>query len=58
MYPSGHVCLKIISHTEAWRPGTSVEPILLAIQDLLDRPNMRSPVNADAYHMYKDDLGA
>ncbi|CAI2382219.1 unnamed protein product [Moneuplotes crassus] len=54
IYPSGTVCLSILSEDEDWKPSLSVSQILLGIQDLLGNPNPNSPAQHDPFALYKD----
>ena len=55
VYPSGTVCLSILSEDDDWKPSITVPTILKGIQDLLDNPNLDSPAQLDAFMEYKDD---
>uniref|UniRef100_A0A7S0SSI7 SUMO-conjugating enzyme UBC9 n=1 Tax=Mantoniella antarctica TaxID=81844 RepID=A0A7S0SSI7_9CHLO len=55
IYPSGTVCLSILSEDDGWRPSITVKQILLGIQDLLDTPNPASPAQSDAYMLLTQD---
>lgn len=39
VYPSGTVCLSILSEEKDWRASLTIKQILIGIQDLLDNPN-------------------
>lgn len=58
VYPSGTVCLSILSEEDGWKPAITVKQILLGIQDLLDDPNPESPAQAEAYNLFKKDRPA
>eukprot|EP00826_Nyctotherus_ovalis_P041648 TRINITY_DN4232_c0_g1_i18.p1 TRINITY_DN4232_c0_g1~~TRINITY_DN4232_c0_g1_i18.p1 ORF type:complete len:179 (+),score=50.38 TRINITY_DN4232_c0_g1_i18:113-649(+) len=58
IYPSGTVCLSILSEDEGWKPSLSLKEILLGIQYLLDHPNTSSPAQAEPYRMYMDNKSA
>lgn len=58
VYPSGTICLSILNEEEDWRPGLKMKDLVLGIQDLLDNPNLKSPAQADAYHMFQKDRAA
>jgi ubiquitin-conjugating enzyme E2 I len=46
------VCLDIIG--DRWKPSLNVMSVLLGIQQLLDAPNIRSPANAKASHLFRN----
>ena len=52
VWPSGTVCLSLLDEEEDWRPAISVKLLLLGIQDLLNDPNIKDPVQAEAYMVY------
>eukprot|EP01065_Artemidia_motanka_P026675 TRINITY_DN3186_c0_g1_i1.p1 TRINITY_DN3186_c0_g1~~TRINITY_DN3186_c0_g1_i1.p1 ORF type:complete len:183 (+),score=48.63 TRINITY_DN3186_c0_g1_i1:63-551(+) len=52
VYPSGTVCLSILNEDKGWKPSITVKQILLAIQDLLDNPNVKDPAQKDPYEMF------
>ncbi|XP_042017770.1 SUMO-conjugating enzyme SCE1-like [Salvia splendens] len=52
IYPSGTVCLSILSEDSGWRPAISVKQVLIGIQDLLDQPNPSDPAQTDGYQLY------
>lgn len=58
VYPSGTVCLSILSEEQGWRPAITIKEILRGIQDLLDDPNLDSPAQAEAYNLYKNNRQA
>ncbi|RJE24150.1 ubiquitin-conjugating enzyme [Aspergillus sclerotialis] len=58
VYPSGTVCLSILSEEQGWRPAITIKEILRGIQDLLDDPNLDSPAQAEAYNIYKNNRQA
>ncbi|XP_041449444.1 SUMO-conjugating enzyme UBC9-B-like [Drosophila obscura] len=53
IFPSGTVCLSLLNADQGWRQDTSIKQILLAIQQLLDEPNIVDPAQATAYTIYK-----
>ena len=55
IYPSGTVCLSILSEEEDWRPKLKVRDLLLGIQNLLKNPNEKSPAQQDAYVAFIED---
>ncbi|KAI7864231.1 SUMO-conjugating enzyme ubc9 [Spinellus fusiger] len=55
VYPSGTVCLSILSDDDGWKPAITVKQILLGIQDLLNDPNPDSPAQHDAYALFRKD---
>lgn len=50
VYPSGTVCLSILSEDKDWKPSVTINQILTGIQDLLDQPNMGDPAQREPYH--------
>jgi len=52
IYPSGTVCLSILSEEEDWKPSITLKQILLGVQELLDTPNPNSPAQAEAYTLF------
>eukprot|EP00993_Chasmostoma_nieuportense_P005622 NODE_6242_length_557_cov_19.902326_g6077_i0.p1 GENE.NODE_6242_length_557_cov_19.902326_g6077_i0~~NODE_6242_length_557_cov_19.902326_g6077_i0.p1 ORF type:complete len:179 (+),score=53.82 NODE_6242_length_557_cov_19.902326_g6077_i0:53-538(+) len=52
IYPSGTVCLSILSEDKDWKPSITLKQILLGIQDLLDNANPSDPAQAEPYHLY------
>ena len=54
IYPSGTVCLSILSEDEDWKPSITVPTILKGIQDLLDNPNQESPAQLEAFQDYRN----
>jgi len=55
IYPSGTVCLSILSADQDWNPSLTIGQILVGIQLLLDDPNIRDPAQAEAYATYVHD---
>ena len=39
-----------------WRPDITIRQILLAVQNLLNNPNIQDPAQADAYTCYRRDF--
>jgi len=58
VYPSGTVCLSILNEDEGWKPAITLKDILQGIQMMLDEPDPESPAQADAYSLFKKDIGA
>jgi ubiquitin-conjugating enzyme E2 I len=58
VFPSGSVCLSILSEDKDWVPTITLKAILLGIQDLLDNPNLNDPAQREAYLLCKDNRGA
>ncbi|XP_076931427.1 SUMO-conjugating enzyme SCE1-like [Bidens hawaiensis] len=56
VYPSGMVCLSILSESDGWRPAITIKQILVGIQDMLDTPNPASPAQGDACRFLTKDL--
>ena len=54
IYPSGTVCLSILSEDEDWKPSITIPTILKGIQDLLDNPNADSPAQLNALKSYTE----
>ncbi|KPA74933.1 putative Ubiquitin-conjugating enzyme e2 [Leptomonas pyrrhocoris] len=55
VYPSGTVCLSILNEEKDWRPNITIKQILLAIQELLDHPNIKDPAQEEPYKVYMRD---
>lgn len=55
VYPSGTVCLSILNEEKDWRPSITIKQILLAIQELLDNPNIKDPAQEEPYRVYMRD---
>ncbi|KAI9026569.1 SUMO-conjugating enzyme ubc9 [Phycomyces nitens] len=55
IYPSGTVCLSILSEDDGWKPAITIKQILLGIQDLLNDPNPDSPAQHEAYELFRKD---
>jgi len=55
IYPSGKVCLSILSEEKGWKPSITVKMILQGVHDLLDDANLDDPANASAYRIAKGD---
>ncbi|CEP01667.1 UBC core domain-containing protein [Plasmodiophora brassicae] len=53
IYPSGTVCLSILSEDKDWKPSISLKEILLGIQALLNEPNNNDPANEAPYQLYR-----
>ena len=43
------MCLSILDEAKDWMPAITVKQILLGIQDMLNEPNIKDPVQAEAY---------
>lgn len=56
VYPSGTVCLSILNEEKDWRPNITIKQILLAIQELLDHPNIKDPAQEEPYRCYLRDV--
>ncbi|TYI69922.1 hypothetical protein E1A91_D08G187500v1 [Gossypium mustelinum] len=52
VYPSGIVCLSILSERRGWRPSITVKQILVGIQDLLDQPNATDAAQTEGHQLY------
>jgi len=55
VYPSGTVCLSILSEDKDWKAALTIKQILLGIQDLLDNPNPLDPAQEEPFRLYKTD---
>lgn len=55
IYPSGTVCLSILSEDKGWKPSITIKQLLLGIQDLLDNPNIDDPAQKEPYLAFKND---
>jgi ubiquitin-conjugating enzyme E2 I len=51
IYPSGTVCLSILSEDKHWKPCITITQILKAIQDLLDTPNPQDPAQEEPFKL-------
>lgn len=58
VYPSGTVCLSILSEDKDWRPSLTVKEILVGVQALLNEPNISDPAQEEPYVLYRDDKSA
>lgn len=56
VYPSGTVCLSILNEEKDWRPNITIKQILLAIQELLDSPNVKDPAQEEPFRCYMRDV--
>lgn len=55
IYPSGTVCLSILSEDKGWKPAITIKQMLIAIQDLLTDPNPLDPAQREAYEIFVSD---
>ncbi len=55
VYPSGTICLSILSEDKGWKPAITIKQLLLAVQDLLTEPNPLDPAQREAYETYVSD---
>ena len=53
VYPSGTVCLSILSEDKDWKPSLTVKQLLLGIQDLLNEPNINDPAQEEPFKLYR-----
>ncbi len=53
VYPSGTISLRLLSEDADWKPTITIKEILVGIQDLLDNPDIKSPVQKESYDVYK-----
>lgn len=51
VYNNNSVCLDVIS--SKWKPSMNVSSVLVALQQLLEFPNIKSPANSGAAHAYR-----
>lgn len=56
VYPSGTVCLSILNEEKDWRPNITIKQVLLAIQELLNHPNVKDPAQEEPYKLYVKDV--
>lgn len=56
IFPSGSVCLSIVSEDKDWKPSITIKQILLGIQDLLIHPNPNDPAQREPIMVYKEDI--
>ncbi|KAH7365223.1 hypothetical protein KP509_18G015100 [Ceratopteris richardii] len=54
VYNDGTLCMDIIQ--DAWSPCHNVSNILTSIQSLLSDPNLASPANLEAAHLYQNEI--
>ena len=54
VFPSGNVCLSILSEDKDWVPTITIRQVLLGVQDLLDSPNLSDPAQREAFIMCRD----
>ena len=54
IYPSGTVCLSILSEDKGWKPSITIKQLLIGIQDLLDNPNPDDPAQKEPYLAFKN----
>ena len=57
IYPSGTVCLSILSEDKDWKASLTVKQILLGIQDLLTDPNINDPAQEEPFKLSKQSRG-
>jgi ubiquitin-conjugating enzyme E2 I len=55
IYPSGTVCLSILDEGKDWRPNITIKQILIAVQNLLDNPNVSDPAQKEPLDLYLRD---
>lgn len=58
VYPSGTVCLSILSEDKDWRPSLTIKQLLMGIQDLLDDPNPLDPAQEEPFKLFRTDKEA
>eukprot|EP00456_Euglypha_rotunda_P059900 TRINITY_DN50099_c0_g1_i1.p1 TRINITY_DN50099_c0_g1~~TRINITY_DN50099_c0_g1_i1.p1 ORF type:complete len:160 (+),score=21.51 TRINITY_DN50099_c0_g1_i1:90-569(+) len=58
VYPSGTVCLSILSEEKDWKAGITVKQILIGIQDLLDNPNNEDPAQEEPFKLFRHNRAA
>lgn len=54
IYPSGTVCLSILSEEKDWKASLTVKQILLGIQDLLNECNIQDPAQEEPFKLYRN----
>ena len=54
VYPSGTICLSILSEDKGWKPSITIKQLLIGIQDLLDNPNPDDPAQKEPYLAFKN----
>jgi ubiquitin-conjugating enzyme E2 I len=52
VYNCGEICLSILNPDAGWKPGITIEQMLLGIQDLLTNPNPQSAAQQKAFDDY------
>ncbi|KRY33057.1 SUMO-conjugating enzyme UBC9 [Trichinella spiralis] len=57
VFSGGSVCISLLQE-DGWRSSMQLKDILVSVQTLLAEPNIRSPANAEAYKLYKDNRAA
>jgi len=58
VYPSGTVRMSILKEEKWWTPEITMIQIVLAIQDLMNNPNMLDPAQVGAWQLRKNYLTA
>ncbi len=58
VFPSGTVCLSLLSEEKDWAPTITIRQLLLGIQDLLGNPNLDDPAQREAYTLARNDRAA
>ncbi len=54
VFPSGTICLSILSEEKDWVPTITIKNILMGVQDLLDSPNLADPAQREAFILCRD----
>jgi len=54
VYPSGTVRMSILKEEKSWTPEITMIQIVLAIQDLMNNPNMLDPAQVGAWQLRKN----
>ncbi|XP_058063517.1 SUMO-conjugating enzyme UBC9-B-like [Anopheles bellator] len=52
VFPSGTICLSLLDNKKDYTPSITIKQILVAIQHLLNNPNINDPAQAEAYNVY------
>jgi len=53
IYPSGTVCLSILSEDKDWKASITVKQILTGIQELLSDPNNNDPAQEEPFRLFR-----
>ncbi|XP_052863289.1 SUMO-conjugating enzyme UBC9-B-like [Anopheles cruzii] len=53
VYRSGTICLSVLDEKKDWLANVTIKKILVAIQNLLNEPNLNDPAPVEAYKIYQ-----